>query len=143
MRSSGKNKLWNKRGNILTENIIFIILNLVFLSILIVFLFSKMGAAAVLEEMHAKQIALMISAAEPGMTIHLDMENAIKIAKKEGINLNKITTIKDNIITVQLREKGGFSYSFFNDVDVSVYPDTTNPEDITDYVIKINNYKNE
>lgn len=136
-------KIQNKSGNILTENIIFIILNLVFLSILIVFLVSRTGSAAVLEEMHAKQIALMIDAAEPGMTINLDMENAIKIAKKEGINLNNITTIKDNVVTVQLREKGGCSYSFFNNVDVSVYPDTTNPEDITDYVIKINKYKNE
>jgi len=143
MRSPAKNKLKNKRGNILTENIIFIILNLVFLSILIVFLVSRMGAAAVLEEMHAKQIALMISAAEPGMTIHLDMEKAINIAKKEGINLDDVVTRKDNLITVKLREKGGYSYSFFNDVDISIYPDTTHPEDVTDYVIKINNYKNE
>jgi len=77
------------------------------------------------------------------MTIHLDMENAINIAKKEGINSGDVVTIKENVVTVKLREKGGYSYSFFNDVDVSVYPDTTNPEDITDYVIKINNYKNE
>ncbi len=125
MRSSGKNKLWNKRGNILTENIIFIILNLVFLSILIVFLFSKMGAAAVLEEMHAKQIALMISAAEPGMTIHLEMEKAVNIVKKEGRNLNDVIIIKDNVVTVQLREKGGASYSFFNDVNVSANFDTS------------------
>jgi len=71
------------------------------------------------------------------------MENAINIAKKEGINSGDVVTIKENVVTVKLREKGGYSYSFFNDVDVSVYPDTTNPEDITDYVIKINNYKNE
>jgi len=124
MRSLGENKLKNKRGNILTENIIFIILNLVFLSILIVFLVSKMSAAAVLEEMHAKQIALMISAAEPGMTIHLDMENAINIAKKEGINSGDVVTIKENVVTVKLREKGGYSYSFFNNVDARPNFDT-------------------
>ncbi len=133
----------NRRGNILTENIIFIILNLVFLSILIAFLVSRMSAAAVLEEMHAKQIALMIDSAEPGMTINLNMENAIKIAKKSGISLSDIVMINDNVVTVKLREKGGYSYSFFNNVDVSVYPDITNPEHVNDYVIKINNYKNE
>lgn len=115
----------NRRGNILTENIIFIILNLVFLSILIAFLVSKMSAAAVLEEMHAKQIALMIDSAEPGMTINLNMENAIKIAKKAGINPADAVTIKDNVVTVQLREKGGYSYSFFNDVDAKPNFDTS------------------
>ena len=52
----------SKRGNILTGNVIFIVLNLVFLGILVLFLFSKMGSAAVLEEKHAKQIALIIEA---------------------------------------------------------------------------------
>lgn len=84
--------------------------------ILLLFLFSKAGSAAVLEEKYAKQIALAIDASEPGMTITLDMENALKIAEKEGQNLGKIVVIEDNIITVKLREKGGYSYSFFNDV---------------------------
>ncbi len=120
-----KSLIKNKRGNILTENIIFIILNLVFLSILIVFLVSRTGAAAVLEEMHAKQIALMIDAAEPGMTIHLEMEDAVKIAKREGIKFSDAVKIKDNVVTVRLREKGGHSYSFFNDVDASPNFDTS------------------
>lgn len=118
-------KFKDKRANILTENIIFIILNLVFLSILIVFLVSRTGAAAVLEEMHAKQVALMIDAAEPGMTINLDMEKAINIAKKEGIKFSDVVKINDNVVTVQLREKGGYSYSFFNDVFVRLDFDTS------------------
>lgn len=108
----------NKRGNILTENIIFIILNLVFLSILILFLFSKMGSAAVLEEGYAKKIALLMDSAKPGMVISIDMENAIKIAEKEKWPVENMVTIKDNIVTVKLREKGGYSYSFFNDVNL-------------------------
>jgi len=107
-----------KKGNILTQNLIFIILNLVFLSILVVFLVSKTGGAAVLEERYAKQIALMLDSAEPGMIISLNMKDAIKIAKKEKRDLNnEVLFIQDNIVKVQLREKGGYSYSFFNDLD--------------------------
>lgn len=108
------------------ENLIFIILNLVFLSILILFLFLKMGSAAVLEERYAKQIALIIDSAKPGMTINLDMEKAIEKAKKENWPVDKIVTIQGNIVTVRLREKGGYSYSFFNDVKPSPVFDTTN-----------------
>ena len=108
-----------KRGTILMENLIFIILNLVFLSILVLFLFSKMGNAAVLEERYAKQIALVIDSAKSGMTIYLDMENAIDKAEKENWPLDNIVTIQDNVVTVKLREKGGYSYSFFNDIKVN------------------------
>ena len=130
-------RMINKKGNILTENIIFIILNLVFLSILIIFLFSKMGGAAVLEEKYAKQIALILDSAEPGMVISLNMKDAIKIANKENRDLNNVISIQDNVVKVQLREKGGYSYSFFNDIvydiDFSVYLNTLKPDE--EYVI--------
>jgi len=105
-----------KKGNILTENIIFIILNLVFLTILVLFLFSKVGSAAVLEEKYAKQIALIIDSSKPEMRINLNMEDAIEKAKDEGWQENQIVSIIDNRVTVKLSEKGGYSYSFFNDV---------------------------
>lgn len=131
-------RLINKKGNILTQNIIFIILNLVFLSILVIFLFSKMGSAAVLEEKYAKQIALILDSAEPGMIISLNMEDAIKIAKKENRNLDDVISVQDNVVTVQLREKGSYSYSFFNDLDYdtdfSIYLNTSS---VKEYIIFI------
>ncbi|MBA7594195.1 hypothetical protein ES703_01134 [subsurface metagenome] len=133
-------RMINKKGNILTQNIIFIILNLIFLSILVVFLFSKMGSAAVLEEKYAKQIALILDSAEPGMIINLNMEDAIKIANKENRALNNIISIQSNVVKVQLREKGDYSYSFFNDIvidiDFSIYPDTSSIP-VKEYVIFI------
>ena len=131
-----------KRGQILVENIIFIILNLIFLAILILFIYSKSGGSAVLEEKYSKQIALMIDSAEPGMTIHLNMEDAIKKAEGNDWDLKKIISIEGNTVTVKLREKGGYPYSFFNNVDVSVYPDVKNSQTgkIEDYIIKINKY---
>ena len=126
-----------KKGNILTENIIFIVLNLIFLSILIIFLFSKVGGAAILEEKYSKQIALMIDSAEPEMEIHLNMEDAIEKAVDEGWEEN-IIQINGNVVLVKLREKGGYEYSFFNDVDANAYPDTTNNKE---YVLMVTKNK--
>ena len=124
MRISSK----NKKGEILTENIIFLILNLVFLSILAVFLFSKTASVAVLEERYSKQIALALDAAEPGMTIYLDMKDAIKIAEKNSINPAAIVSLRENIITVRLRNGEGYSYSFFNDAQITARFDTESEE---------------
>lgn len=118
----------NRKANILVENIIFIVLNVLFLTILVIFLFSKTGSAAVLEENYAKQIALLIDSAKPGMVIHLNMEDAIDEAGKEGWDIKNIVINNDNVITVKLRGKGGYSYSFFNDVEVNVNQDVENKE---------------
>lgn len=115
----------HKKGNILTENIIFIVLNLTFIIILMLFVFSKTGAAPVLEEKYAKQIALILDAAEPGMTIDLNMKDAIKIAEKENFDFNEIVKIEDNLVIVKLSgDSRGYSYSFFNDFEVKANFDT-------------------
>ncbi len=124
-----------KKGAILAEQTIFIILNLVFLTILIAFLFLKSGDAAVLEERYAKQIALTMDSAKPMMEITLDMEKAMK---KSEIDFAEVVKIDDNVVTVKLREKGGYSYSFFNDVSVYVYPNKMNNEFTGEYIITIN-----
>ncbi|MBS3071023.1 hypothetical protein J4407_01845 [Candidatus Pacearchaeota archaeon] len=127
-----------KKGQILAENIIFIVLNLIFISMLMLFVFSKAGGEAVLEEKYSKQIALIVDSAKPGMQIFLDMEDAIKKAEGNGIN-GEIVFIEGNLVTVKLRDKGQYSYSFFNDVDATVYIDRENKK----YVITINEKQNE
>ena len=118
-----------EKGNILTENIIFIVLNLAFITILLIFLFSKTESASVLEKKYAKQIALLIDAAEPLMTIHLNMEDALDVAEKENFPAGEIVKITGNLVTVKLREDGGYSYSFFNDVEANANFDTLNKKE--------------
>jgi len=109
--------LKDKKGNLITENVIFIILNLVFLAIMVVFLVTKASDAAPMEEKYAKEIALMIDAAKTNMEINFDMGDAVNKAKKEEADLTKIVTFTDNKVEVKLRKDGdGYSYSFFNDV---------------------------
>lgn len=122
------------------ENIIFIILNILFLTILVLFLVKQGQGIVLLEQSYAKQIALFIDSAKPGMVIILNMEKGKKLAEKHEIDFKDMVTKKDNVITVRLSEGSGYSYSYFNDVDVSVYSDTSDPEDITSYVIVINEY---
>ena len=112
-----------KRGQILVENIIFIVLNLIFLTILILFLYSKTGGEAILEEKYSKQIALLIDSAKQGMIIQLNMEDAIEKAEENDWDKDKMVSINGNTVTVKLREKGGNFYSFFNDISVSTFPD--------------------
>ncbi len=128
----------NKRGaNILTENIIFILLTLIFFAILITFIFSRTTSAVLIEEELAKQTALIIDSAKPGMIIKINVEEAIAKARSENYHEN-IIKIKDNLVTVQLRDKGGYSYSFFNDVFANAYPDAPSEDgEIKDYVIII------
>lgn len=112
-----------KRGKILVENVMFIVLNLVFLTILILFLVLKTGDAAPAEERYAKQIALMLDAARPGAQIILDMED-IKDKKEENWDIDNVVSIEDNVVRVRLGEGKGYSYSFFSDDEVSyqLYP---------------------
>jgi hypothetical protein len=114
----------NKRGNILTENLIFIILNLVFIVIILLFLFSKMQDTSVLEERYAKQIAMSIDAAKPIMFIYLDMTKGY--SKLKGFDFGKSVSInnENNFVTVKLRDGSGYTYSFFNDLKVTAYPDS-------------------
>lgn len=130
----------NKKAVILMENVIFIILNILFIAILILFLLRQGQGAVILEQSYAKQIALLIDSAKPGMTIILDMSKAKDLAEKNSLEFKDIVVNTNNVITVKLSEKGGYSYSYFNDVNVTFYLDKSDPEDITSYVIKINQY---
>ena len=129
-----------RRGTIIVENIIFIVLNILFILTLTLFLSSKTGNSAVLEEVYAKQIALIIDSTKPGMVVSLNLHDAIEIAKKDwGENkIDSIVYISGNLVTVKLRERGGYSYSFFNDVEATTYFDN----DAQEYIFVINK-KNE
>ncbi len=108
-----------KRGTILVENIVFLILNLLFLSILILFLLKQGSGAIVLEEAYSKQIAMVLNSAKPEMIIKLDMDKGRKIAEEKGLDFANSVIIEKNIVYVKLTPDGGYSYAFFNDVEVS------------------------
>jgi len=109
----------NKNAELLTENLIFILLNLAFFAILAVFVFIKSDDPSILEEAYAKKIALILDAARPGMNISIDMQKAIDKWDKDYVG--KVVSIEGNLVTVKLKQKGEYSYSFFNDVKLTKY----------------------
>lgn len=131
-----------KRGNILIENVVFIVLTLIFLTILTLFLFSRMGGAAILEEKYAKQIALLIDSAKPKMIIALTMKDAFEKAEKENFDFSKVVVIQENVVTVRLKEGIGYSYSFFNNIKIdNIYQDGEKNKNKNKYVFMIGDYK--
>ena len=112
-----------KKGTILIENVVFIILNVIFISILILFLWKQGSGAVLLEQAYAKHIALVIDSAKPEMQIKLNMEKARNLAEENGVDFKDVVNIKDGVVRIKLSEKGGYEYSFFNDVKVTSYPE--------------------
>ena len=107
-----------KRGTILVENVIFITLNILFLVILVIFIARQGGGAIVLEQSYAKQIALLVDSAKPGMVIILNMEKGYELAQENKIDFKDVINVTGNVVTVKLSEQGGYSYSFFNNIDL-------------------------
>lgn len=103
----------NKIGEILIEDLIYIILVIVFFSILFLFV-SRQGAnTALLEERTAKQIALTIDAAEVGTQITINLE---KVLEKKQEEIERPIKIDNNKVNVELSQdsKGGYTYGYFN-----------------------------
>jgi hypothetical protein len=111
-----------RNGQVLIENVVFIILNLVFLSIMVVFLMKQASGGAIMEETYAKQVALLVDSAKPGMIMQLNMQNAYKQAKQNNYDFNKIFDFSDHVVTVALDSKSSYSYHYFNDVNIKAYP---------------------
>jgi len=114
-----------KKGEILVENIIFIVLNLVFLTILVLFLINQGNGAIFMEKFYSKQISLLIDSSSPGAIMQLNLEKPKKVAEKNGIAFDKMVVIDldKRLVTVSLKDKSSYSYSYFNDVDVKFYTD--------------------
>jgi hypothetical protein len=112
----------NKRGTgeILTNNLIYIILFLVFFMLMFYFVVGFQDGSSVWEEFYAKEIVKIVNEAEPGTEIYLDVTALTKIAFKHGKSRNEIITFNNlqNLVIVSLTSKRGTSFNFFNDVDI-------------------------
>ena len=112
-----KNK---KAVNTLMENVVYILLILIFLAI-IIFALTRAGSQATLtEQIHAKKIALIIDKAKPGMEIEIDIFELTNLARKNNYN-GKIIDIdnENNLVNVKLIEGKGYNYYFFSENQVT------------------------
>ena len=140
-----KSVIKNRRGEILVENVIFIVLNLVFLTILALFLVNQGSGVLLLERPYAKQIALLTDSARPGMTMTINMMPALKLADKNKIDFDDVVKIERNSVIVKLSHNGGQEYTFFNDLKVHAIANRTidTNEYTGDYILKFEKNINE
>jgi len=97
------------------SNVVFILLVILFFSILLTFVVKQSSKEYILEEQTSKKIALAIDAAKPGTQILLNLGSVLqKNVMDEPIR------ISGNIVSVQLTAKTGYGYSFFNNVNVEI-----------------------
>ena len=116
-----------KAEEVLYPVVIFVILNLIFFSLLMVFVTNSSNGSLVYEQAYAKQIALLIDKAEDSTTISINFEKGIEIAKKNKItSTENLVQIRNSEVIVKLSDSGGYSIKYFSDNDVTVSFDGNN-----------------
>jgi len=107
----------NKRAEILHEHVIFIVLNIVFFSVMLLFIYLQGSSVHLIEEETAKGIALLIDVAKPGTTVELNLKEFFEKAEKNGISRDKIIEIdkEKNLVIVRGSEDSFYEYGYFND----------------------------
>ncbi len=102
----------NKRGDLLPEELIFIILVIVFYAAMIIFSTRAGSGATFVEQAYSKKIALLIDQAKPGTNIELELEELFAIADKNKINRQETISIDNEENKILVRADTGEGYSF-------------------------------
>ena len=112
--------LKNKKAgtDVIFPPFMFIVLNLIFFAILLAFIYRSSQGGLIYEQAYAKEIAMLIDEAKPGMDISFKMDKGIELAEKNNKDKNKIVRIDKNRVIVDLSGKGGYSFKYFSDYDV-------------------------
>ncbi len=101
----------SKKGNLLTENVIFIILNLIFFGMLVGYLYIQSSSTHLEEQATAKEIA------RPGTSISLNLEKLFEKSDSKEISRQSVIKIDNdlNLVSIKGSEDSFYDYSYFND----------------------------
>ena len=110
-----------KRKAMLTyPEIIFLVLNLAFFSVLIVFVGGSVNGRPVYEQAYAKEIAFIIDEAKPDMEIFLNMGESLEEFEKDK-PLDAVSLDKDkNKVIVNFGSSGGKSFQYFTNSNLEL-----------------------
>jgi hypothetical protein len=107
----------NKKASELpTEQLVFLLLNLVFFSILFLYLYKAGGNDSVVEEVYSKKIALVLDQMEKNMEVEIDASRLLERVEENKFK-GVILGVENNVLQVRVREKGGYSFNYFSDVE--------------------------
>lgn len=137
----------NKKADIMGivgDNVIYIILLILFFIGMLFFVYSKSNGANIYEDYYAKEIAKMIDMAKPGDDFAIDIKQVSLVAQKNKMgNYEEIFSFNNikNEVCVKLTSAKGRCFSYFNNVSVD-YDETgkfvhyAEPENRLHFVIK-------
>ncbi|MEN9626205.1 MAG: hypothetical protein RL557_533 [archaeon] len=109
-----------KKGEAFLEyNLVFMILVVIFLVFGVLLIVRYESYTAFYEQVYAKQLALVIDKAEPGMTMEIDITPLMNSATKNRFS-GTVVNIDNNehTVSVYLVEGTGYSHQYFNDVAI-------------------------
>jgi hypothetical protein len=114
-----RERKFNSKGEVdfLSNQIIFILLIIVFSAIIIFFLWRTSKGVVLAEQAYAKRIALVIDQAKPGTYVEINMMEIYQMADKNGFKRENTVAIDPEArkVTVKATEGRGYSFNFFND----------------------------
>lgn len=127
----------NKRGeSYLEENVVYIVLFILFLMSGMAFLYKYQNNVYFWEQYYSYTIAKSINNAQVGDRVELNFDKAVELAKKEGIADYKQTVVFDNVkkeAGVGLQKGKKTVYSFLRNYNIE---NVIVEEDINGYFLK-------
>ncbi len=108
-------------GELLMDNVVFLILLVIFLSGMIFFVSAQQEGAAVWESYYVKEIVKIIDFSESGDKACIDVHKATEIAQKNKISsFSEIFSFDNsaNAVCVKLSSGRRTCFNYFNDIDV-------------------------
>lgn len=120
--------------------IIYFILLAVIIGTTFLYVSQSGSGAQRLEDIYAKEIALLVDSSKPGSEIYLDVTEATKMAARDKLPVESLFSFEDNNVNVRLRNGFGVSYPYFSNVDlegsIELASGKENAEDILHLVVK-------
>jgi len=109
-----------RKGEDIFPNVIFIVINLLFFSILLIFIFNASTGAFIYEQAYAKQIALLIDYSTPKTDIKIDLSKAIEVAgKNEKVGDLVVIDNEKKEVLVSLTNRRVYVMKYFSDYEIS------------------------
>ena len=108
----------NKRGfKILYAAVIFVILNLVFISVMFFFVARASSSVSFTEQAYARQVALLVDSAKPGTVIEMDIAELYVIASQKSVQPSITLNCDTNEVTVKLTSGRGYRFGYFSEIE--------------------------
>jgi hypothetical protein len=109
-------KCIKKRGmNLSLFTVIFLVLNLIFFSMMFYYVSKSSNGALVYEQIYSKEISMVLDSLSPGDEVIIDFSEPYSVAK-EHKTIQKLITIdsKNKQLIVSLSSRGGYATKYFS-----------------------------